>query len=104
MPSQMLTFYKKDYTYKWDIEQKVKGRKIQYVELKPVTASSDVKQILLGIDITTKHIYNLIQIGKNDTRTTIVINEFKTNQPLSGSEFKFDEAKYKKEGYYINKF
>ena len=34
-PSKMLTFYKKGYTYKWDIEQNVRGRKIQYIELKP---------------------------------------------------------------------
>ena len=103
MPSQMLTFYKKDFSYKWDIVQQVKGRKIQYIELKPNKNSSDIKQILLGIDTTTKHIYNLIQIGKNDAKTTIVINEFKTNQPISGNEFIFDEAKYKKQGYYINK-
>ena len=103
MPSQMLTFYKKDFSYKWDIVQQVKGRKIQYIELKPNKNSSDIKQILLGIDTTTKHIYNLILLGKNDAKTTIVINEFKTNQPISGNEFIFDEAKYKKQGYYINK-
>ena len=65
MPSQMLTFYKKDFSYKWDIVQQVKGRKIQYIELKPTKQASDIKLILLGIDTTTKHIYNLIQIGKN---------------------------------------
>lgn len=104
MPSEMLTFYKKGYNYKWDIEQNVKGRKIQYIELKPVKSNSDIKQILLGIDRMTKHIYNLIQVDKNDTRTTIVINEFKTNQTLPANQFQFDEAKYKKEGYYISKF
>ena len=103
MPSQMLTFYKKDFSYKWDIVQQVKGRKIQYIELKPTKQASDIKLILLGIDTTTKHIYNLIQIGKNEAKTTITINEFKTNQPLSGNEFIFNEAKYKKLGYYINK-
>ena len=102
-PSEMLTFYKKDFSYKWDIVQQVKGRKIQYIELKPTKPSSDIKLILLGIDTTTKHIYNLIQVGKNEAKTTITINEFKTNQPLSGNEFVFNEAKYKKMGYYINK-
>ena len=102
-PSRMLTFYKKGYKYKWDIQQNIRGRKIQYVELKPQKQSSEVKQILLGIDIQTKHIYNLIQVGKNEAKTTITINEFKTNQPLSGNDFTFNEAKYKKLGYYINK-
>ena len=97
----MLTFYKKGYKYKWDIQQNIRGRKIQYVELKPQKQSSEVKQILLGIDIQTKHIYNLIEIGKNGTKTTITINTFKTNQPLSDNIFKFDREKYKKDGYTI---
>lgn len=101
-PSKMLTFYRKGYNYKWDIEQNVRGRKIQYIELKPQKANSDVKQILLGIDVQTKHIYNLIEIGKNNTKTTITVNSFKTNQPISANLFKFDKEKYKKEGYYIS--
>jgi len=54
----------------------------------------------LGIDAKTKHIYNLIEIGKNDTKTTLTVNSFKTNQPISKSLFKFDKSKYK--NYYIN--
>lgn len=103
-PSQMLTFYQKGYSYKWDIEQNIRGRKIQYVELKPLKSNSEIKQILLGIDIQTKHIYNLIEVGKNNTKTTITITSFKTNQPLSDNTFKFDREKYKKEGYYISEF
>lgn len=101
-PSRMLTFYKKGYKYKWDIQQNVRGRKIQYIELKPQKANSEVKQFLLGIDVQTKHIYNLIEIGKNGTRTTITVNTFKTNQPLSDNVFKFDRDKYKKDGYTIS--
>ena len=101
-PSKMLTFYKKGYKYKWDIQQNVRGRKIQYIELKPQKANTEVKQILLGIDVQTKHIYNLIEIGKNGTKTTITVNTFKTNQPLSDNVFKFDREKYKKDGYTIS--
>lgn len=103
-PAAMLTFYKKGYSYKWDIEQKVQGKKIQYIALKPTDASSQVKQILLGIDMATKLIYNVIQVGKNDTKTTIVVTNFKPNAPLSNDEFKFNEAIYKQKGYYINKY
>ncbi|UOB17759.1 LolA family protein [Abyssalbus ytuae] len=100
-PSKMLTFYKNGYNYKMDILQNVKGRQIQYVELIPIDTHAEIKKILLGIDIQTKHIYNLIQIGDNKTKTTITVNSFKTNQPLSNSLFTFDEAKYEDEGYYI---
>jgi hypothetical protein len=70
------------------------GRKIQYVKLTPIDSASEVTQVLLGIDATTKHIYNLIEIGSNGTRTTLTVNSFQTNQPLSETLFTFDEGKY----------
>src|SRR5690554_951418 len=102
-PSKMLTFYEKGYNYKMDIEQNVKGRKIQYVKLIPIDSKAEIKNILLGIDVQTKHIYKLIQTDSNGTKYTLTVNSFKTNQPVSKTLFTFDEAKYKKEGYYINK-
>lgn len=100
-PSKMLSFYEDGYTYFIDIEQNVNGRKIQYVKLTPIDSNSEIKNILLGIDSQTKHIYNLIQVGKNGTKTTLTVNSFKTNTPLSKSLFTFDANKYK--DYYINK-
>jgi len=100
-PSKMLTFYKQGHTYKWDISQNVQGRKIQFIKLIPIDTNSEIKSILLGIDAETKHIYKVIETGKNGTTTTITVNSFKTNQPLSKTLFTFDENKYKDEGYYI---
>ncbi|MEW4925184.1 outer membrane lipoprotein carrier protein LolA [Algibacter sp. 2305UL17-15] len=100
-PSKMLSFYEDGYTYELDIIQNIKGRKIQYVKLTPIDSNSEIKNILLGIDASTKHIYNLIQLGKNGTKTTLTVNSFKTNEPLSKTLFTFDANKYK--DYYINK-
>nr|WP_081748246.1 outer membrane lipoprotein carrier protein LolA [Aquimarina megaterium] len=100
-PSKMLTFYEDGYTYKMDIVQDVKGRKIQYVKLIPIDSKSDLKEILLGIDKQTKHIYKMIQKQNNGTNVTITVNSFKTNQPLSETLFVFDKSKY--ENYYINR-
>ena len=100
-PSKMLSFYENGYTSTMDIIQDVKGRKIQYVKLIPIDSNSEINYILLGIDAQTKHIYNLIQIGKNGTKTTLTVNSFKTNEPLSRTLFTFDANKYK--DYYINK-
>ena len=100
-PSKMFTFYRKGHQASWDILQSVKGRKIQYVKLVPIDSNSQVDNILLGIDVETKHIYKLIETGINGTRTTITVNSFKTNQPLSESLFTFDVKKYEDEGYYI---
>jgi outer membrane lipoprotein-sorting protein len=100
-PSKMLSFYQDGYNYAMDIVQNVKGRKIQFVKLKPIDSNSEIKEVLLGIDSQTKHIYNLIEIGNNGTRTTLTVNSFKTNEPLSETLFTFDQSKYK--DYYINK-
>lgn len=100
-PTSLLTFYKKGHTYKMDILQNVQGRKIQYVKLTPMDTNSEVNSRLLGIDAETKHIYKLIETGKNGTTTTITVNSFKTNQTLSETLFTFDEKKYEDQGYYI---
>ncbi len=100
-PSKMLLFYENGYDYKMDITQNVQGRIIQYVKLIPTDKNSEIKQILLGIDRQTKHIYNLIQMMKDGSQITIEINSFKTNQPLSDLLFTFREEKY--QDYYINR-
>ncbi|MCD2259558.1 LolA family protein [Psychroserpens luteolus] len=100
-PSMMLSFYKDGYTYAMDIIQDVRGRKIQFVKLYPIDTNSEIKEVFLGIDAKTKHIYRLIEVGKNGTKTTLTVNSFKTNEPISKTLFTFDESKYK--DYYINK-
>jgi outer membrane lipoprotein-sorting protein len=100
-PSKMLTFFNSGYKYTADIIQDVRGRKIQYIKLVPTNAKDQRKEILLGIDIQTKHIYNLIEFGKKGTKTTLTVNSFKTNQPLSKNQFTFVPSKYP--NYYINK-
>ena len=100
-PSKMLTFFNSGYKYTMDILQDVRGRKIQYIKLVPLNAKDQRKEILLGIDVQTKHIYNLIETGKKGTKTTLTVNSFKTNQPLSKNQFTFVASKYP--NYYINK-
>jgi len=100
-PSKMLTFFNSGYKFSMDILQDIKGRKIQYIKLIPTNNKDQRKEILLGIDIQTKHIYNLIEMGKKGTKTTLTVNSFKTNQPLSKNQFTFAQSKYP--NYYINK-
>jgi outer membrane lipoprotein-sorting protein len=100
-PSKMLTFFNTGYKFIWDISQNINGRKIQYIKLSPNNIKDQRKEILLGIDIQTKTINNLIEIGKNGTKTTLTVNSFKTNQPLSKNQFTFVVSKYP--NYYINK-
>lgn len=100
-PSKMLTFYNKGYKSEWGPTQDLKGRKIQYINLTPIDSKAEIKNIQLGIDQQTKHIYNLIQTQNNGTKITITVNSFKTNQPIPASLFEFKESRYK--DYYINR-
>ena len=101
--SEMLTFYENGYNYKMDIQQNIRGRKIQFIKLSPIDSTTEIKNILLGIDMQTKHVYKLIQIDSSGTSYTITVNSFKTNQSISQNLFIFDEEKYINQGYYINK-
>ncbi len=99
--AKMLTFYREGYNFEMDKMQNVDGRKIQYVKLTPMDTDAETESILLGIDAETQHIYKVIEKGKNGTTTTITVNSFKTDQPLSETLFTFDKKKYEDEGYYI---
>lgn len=100
-PSKMLTFYNDGYKSEWGPVEDHKGRKIQYIKLTPIDSNAEIKEIRLGIDKQTKHIYNLIQTQDNGTKITITVNSFKTDQPIPESLFQFKESRYK--DYYINR-
>lgn len=99
-PSKMFSFYKNGYTYEMGDLKNIKGVKIQYVNLTPIDSNSDIVSILVGIDIKTKHIFNILETGKNNTVTTLEVRTFKTNQPISKKLFIFDKAKYRDQKKY----
>jgi len=93
-PSKMLTFFNKGYKCTMDIVQNVSGKKIQYVKLVPTNAKDQRKEILVGIDSKTNNLYNVIEIAKKGTKTTLTVNSFKTNQALPKNQFTFVASKY----------
>ncbi|WP_245980375.1 LolA family protein [Flavobacterium aquicola] len=100
-PSKMLTFFNKGYKFSMDIVQNAGGKKIQYIKLVPSNPKDQRKEILVGVDSKTNNIYNIIEIGKKGTKTTLTVNSFKTNQALPKNQFTFAASKYP--NYYINK-
>src|SRR5690554_437928 len=97
--ANLLTFYQQGYTYVWDTTQKLGGKTIQYIKLIPIQ-SRDVKEVYLGIDLQSKHIYSRTDVFKNGSKVIITVNSFKTNQTLSKNHFTFTKSKYP--NYYIN--
>jgi len=101
-PSKLLTFYKEGYTFSMGKIKTIKGKKIQFIELTPIDSDSEIVKVELGIEIKTKHIYKLSQLGANSSKTTFVITSFKSNQTFSKDTFTFNKAAYLKKNYSID--
>lgn len=99
-PTNLITFYTNGYEYELDIKQIVTGRTIQYVKLLPIEENSDVKYLLIGVDITNLNLFKIIEIGKNGTNTTLKIKNQSYNISLPDNHFNFDPELYK--DYFVN--
>ena len=99
-PSKLLSFYEEGYGYEWDIQQRVMGRNIQFIKLLPTETSEEVKYLLLGIDVDRLQVYRLIEVGLNQTLTTLTLKSQEFNIALPGDYFEFNPAEY--HNYYIN--
>jgi len=102
-PSKFYSFYESGYRYAMDELKQSGGKKIQFVKLTPIDTNSEITSILVGIDMNTNHIYQIIEIGNNGTRTILTAKNIKINQTLDGGVFAFDEKKYEDLNYMINK-
>lgn len=101
-PSELLTFYKEGYTYEMGKLKNIDGRNIQFVTLNPMDSDSDIVKVELGIDNKTKHIFKMIQIGANSSKTIFTISNLKTNPLIPSSKFSFDKEAYEKMKYLID--
>lgn len=101
-PSKFYSFYKSGYTYSMGELKQINGKKIQFIDLTPIDTNSEISNIQVGIDTKTNHIYQVIEIGVNQTRTILTAKNIKTNQQINGSVFAFDQKKYEELNYMIN--
>lgn len=101
-PSKFYSFYKSGYSFYMGEKKKIKGKKIQFVKLVPMDSNSEVNSVLVGVDLSSMHIYQVIENGKNGTNTILTAKKIKTNQELASNLFSFDKSKYEKMGYFIN--
>lgn len=101
-PSSLFSFYKEGYLFTWDIKQPILGgRTIQYIKLTPIDTYAQAAYLLLGIDTKTYHIYKLIEVGENDTETTLTVRSFTPDVNLAADTFVFDQKDYP--NYYIDR-
>lgn len=102
-PSKFYSFYKSGYTYVMGEQKTLNGKKVQFITLTPIDSNSEVASILVGIEVGSKHIYQVIEIGNNETRTILTAKKIETNQKMESNTFSFDEQKYIDMNYLINR-
>lgn len=102
-PSKFINFYKSGYTFSMGESKSLKGVQIQFVKLVPIDTNSEIKSVIVGVDKNKKQIYSVKQIGENGVETTIVVNKIKVNQKLKNNFFSFDQGKYERKNYTINR-
>ena len=100
-PLDLMSFYQTGYELKWDIIQYVNNEPVQYVKLIPKKKEDDnINYLLLGINMKTKHIYKLIEVGYQRTTTSLTINNIIFNKNISEDFFNFNKSNYP--DYYID--
>ena len=100
-PLNLLEFYREGYIVNMDESKNESNFLIQYVKLIPINNNSDISHLLLGINTENNNIYKIIEIGKNNTNTTIRIDNISYNLKFSDDIFVFNKNDYKE--FYIEK-
>ncbi|MEH0008423.1 MAG: outer membrane lipoprotein carrier protein LolA [Flavobacteriales bacterium] len=93
VPDRILSAYQKDYRLSWDIAQRVSGRDIQFVRLKP-KHQSDTRYILIGVDAKAKRLYRVIDVDKKGVTTELTLIAYKADQGIPEARFTFDKDEY----------
>jgi len=98
-PSKLLKFYREGYLILWDKKEIYFEKEIQFVKLIPINSESDIDYLQLGIDLKSNDIVKLIEIGKNNTKTILTVNNLEYNTDIDLNLFVFKEEDYP--DYYI---
>lgn len=92
-PADILKNYQSGYSYTMDKKAQVGGRTIQYIRLKP-NASEEIREILIGVDMSTHLLYNYTQFGLNGINNTFEVKSYEVNVPLKKSMFDINSAEF----------
>lgn len=97
-PSELFSFYKEGYRIEEDVEW---SRNEAEVVLYPIDSEAEIEKVIAKIDTLNYRINTLIQMGFNQTQTTIKVTQYDTNSSIDRSLFVFDKSAYESQGYYI---
>ena len=89
-PMSYLEAYKKNY----NIIYVSKKNNQDIIKLTPIK-NNKIKQVLLYINFAKKQIEKVEQYAANNTKTSIIISQYKENIAMSSSVFSFNKNQYK---------
>lgn len=93
-PTKIYSIYKKGFSYTYLREQKLAGRTLDVIELKPEKKNAQIANVQISVDRADKSVRNWQITDKNGKRTTYTISKFTPNSNLADSYFVFDKSKY----------
>ncbi|HVY75113.1 MAG TPA: outer membrane lipoprotein carrier protein LolA [Puia sp.] len=94
-PQKLFTnFYDKDFLYKLNGEQKLKGRTVQEIELTPTDKTKNFHKIYLYVDKQTHMVSSGKLLDKNNNRYIYTINNLNSKPVITDASFVFDKTKY----------
>jgi len=91
-PTNIYSFYEKDFYYRIIGNEDVKGQKLTIIDLIPEDRKISLSKIRLKVNEKTNQIYSAKSFSKNGQRLTITITELKPNVTVVDKLFTFDEA------------
>lgn len=93
-PTKVYSMYKKGFTYTYLREQKIAGRTLDVIELKPEKKNTQIANVQISVDRADKSVRTWQTTDKNGKRTAYTISRFTPNPNLAAGYFVFDKAKY----------
>lgn len=93
-PTKIYSIYKKGFTYAYLREQKIGGRTVDVIELKPDKKNAQIANLQISVDKADKLARSWQITDKNGKKTTYSISKFTPNPALTDGYFVFDKSKY----------
>lgn len=90
-PLALLGIYREGYTLKAPVSKTVNGKNVNYIDMTPVAANSDIKAISVAVDKTNNRLVQVIMTMSNDILTKIDITDYNDNFKFNDSEFIFNK-------------
>ncbi len=94
-PQKLFTnFYDKDFLYKVNGEQKLRGKTVQEIEMTPTDKTRNFHKIYLYIDKKSHMVTSGKMLDKSGNRYIYTINSLTSKAALTDASFSFDKSKH----------